>query len=377
MPEPRSTVLHLVHRLTFGGAERVLVNYLNGSFMHRHIVCSLLPADSFAEEITNEKVQVVSLNKKNGNDGSIPFQLARLCNKFSVDVVHCQGWGTYLEGLLCAKILRRRTGFVFAFHGKTLDDLGKVPVRRVLAQKIGAFLGDAVITPSREMRADYARSIGIREERVKVIYNGVDTELFQPVAGPVSARNEFGLETDTMVFGCVARLDPVKNFPGLLQAFATACAQGLQAHLLIIGDGPQMEELTILARELGVRDKVIFAGRRTDVAGCLHAMDCYVQASFYEGFSMTILEAMSSGLPVLAFDVGGTREMVRHKENGLLLPSRDTGALCRAMCEMAADREKCRRYGRQARKIIENNFSLQDMRARYDRLFADCSRRRN
>lgn len=365
-------ILHIVHRLTFGGAERVLVNYLNGSRGHRHVVCSFFLADSFADEIRNKQVQIINLNKKEGNDISIPFKLARICNKFNIDVIHCQGWGTYLEGLICAKLFKRRIKFVFAFHGKTISDLGPLPRRRKLAQKLGSLLGDAIITPSEEMRRDYADTYGIRDTKIGVIHNGVDTELFYPGTAREQLRKEFGFKQDEIVIGCVARLDPVKNFPGLIGAFDIVRVRADFVKLLLVGDGPQIEELQSLVAELRQENNVIFAGRRADIPQCLQAMDFYVQASFYEGFSMTILEAMSSGLPVVAYDVGGTHEMLIDGVNGILLPpgNNKRDALAGAMNVLLQNEQRRQELGEHARITVEENFSLAEMNRKYDNLFS-------
>ena len=367
------TVLHLVHRLTFGGAERVLVNYLNGSQKHRHVIGSFFPADSFADEINNSEVSLVNLDKRVGNDLRIPFRLAAICRKFDVDVIHCQGWGTYLEGLLCAGVLQRRTKFVFAFHGKTISDLGPLPRRRKLVQRLGSFLGDGVITPSEEMKRDYAREIGIDSKKITVIHNGVDTDLFSPATDDKSVRREFGIGPDEVVIGSVARLDPVKNFPGLLRTFFMAVEKGLSARLLIVGDGPQMKELRILAGKIGCAGSILFAGRRSDVPQCLRAMDIYVQPSFYEGFSMTILEALSTGLPVIAYNVGGTYEMVRDGYNGMLLNDQENNTLAQAMLQLARNPPRRQAMGRKGRALIKENFSLAGMIRQYDRLFSFSS----
>jgi sugar transferase (PEP-CTERM/EpsH1 system associated) len=366
------TVLHLVHRLTFGGAERVLVNYVNGSRIHHHVVCSFFPPDSFADEIVNPDVQIVCLDKKNGNDPRAPLRLVKICRQYNVDVIHCQGWGTYLEGLICAKLLQRKVKFVFAFHGKTITDLGRMPRRRIIAQKLGAMAGDAVITPSREMRRDYLATFGINEQNISVLYNGIDTALFSPDEQGEAVRQEFAFTKDDIVIGCVARLDPVKNFPGLIKAFANVVSQGMSVKLFIVGDGPEMEKLQGLAAERSLEKKIIFAGRRTDVGQCMGAMDIYVLASFYEGFSMTVLEAMGCGLPVIAYDVGGTHEMVINGRNGILVPAEGekTDSLTEALVTLAPDAQQRKAMGQEARVLVEEKFSLAAMTNNYDHLFS-------
>jgi len=363
-------ILHLVHRLTFGGAERVLVNYINGSRKHRHVVCSFFPADSFKDEIKDKSIPIIDLGKKNGNDLSVPFKLVKICKQFNIDIVHCQGWGTYLEGLVCAKLLQKRVKFVFAFHGKTISDLETLPRRRIFVQKIGTMFCDTIVTPSVEMCRDYAKTIGIKDKKITVIHNGVDTKLFSP-ATESNLRRTFGFKNDEIVFGCVARLDPVKNFPGLIHAFDTSLKKGIPAKLLIVGDGPLMPELRLQVDSLGREKDIILTGARTDVAECLRTMDIYVQASFYEGFSMTILEAMSSGLPILAYNVGGTHEMVEDGVNGVLLPpEEESNFLTQAMIELANDKHKRTKMGKNARTTIEEAFSLSEMNRQYDQLFS-------
>lgn len=372
MASRQRNILHIVHRLTFGGAERVLVNYLNGSQGHHHVVCSFFEADSFAAEIKDSNIQLINLNKKVGNDTSIPRKLAKICDDFKIDVIHCQGWGTYLEGLICAKIIKRRIKFVFAFHGKTIADLEGVPLRRVLAQRLGSYLGDSIIAPSKEMCLDYAKSYGVSASRIRVIHNGVDTQLFSPKNGVSGTKQQIGFDPGDIILGCVARLDPVKNFPGLIRAFADARKNDNAFKLLIVGDGPQMDDLKNLTAELGVTDSVVFTGRRDDVPDCLQAMDFYVQASFYEGFSMTILEAMSCGLPVIAYDVGGTNEIVKNGVNGILLLEghEETDSLEKAISSLALNQEKRLRMGENARTVVEEQFSLKKMNSMYDQLFA-------
>lgn len=364
-------ILHLVHRLTFGGAERVLVNYINGSQGHRHVICSFFPADSFKEEILDKNIPVINLGKKNGNDMSVPFKLVKICKQFKVDIIHCQGWGTYFEGLVCAKLLLRQVKFVFAFHGKTISDLGTLPWRRIFIQKIGSKFCDAIIAPSAEMCRDYASTIGIKPTKITLIHNGVDTELFSSHTKSC-LRREFGFKNKEIIFGCVARLDPVKNFPNLIKAFDASLKDGMIAKLLIVGDGSIMPDLCSLVHSLKRENDIILVGARTDVADCLGTMDIYVQASFYEGFSMTILEAMSSGLPVIAYDVGGTHEMVDHRENGVLLPpEEEPNLLSQAMAELANDEYERKIMGNNARTTIEKSFSLAEMNRRYDQLFSE------
>jgi len=366
------TIVHLVHRLTVGGAEKVLVNLINGSSAQlRHVVCSFFPADDFENEIDPERRFVVNLHKKQGNDVSIPQKIVKVCQKYQADVVHCQGWGTYFEGLLAAKVLQRHCRFIFAFRGKTVEDLGGVPLRRIWAQKIGTFFSDAIITPSEEMRLDYARLIGFDKEKITVISNGVDTGLFCPAPDRAESKTHFGIPESAVVVGCVARFDPVKNLPGLLQAFADCHKTFPTSHLLLVGDGSQMSTVREVIKQNGLEDVVTLTGRRTDVFRCLQAMNIYVQPSLYEGLSNTILEAMSTALPIIAQDVGGTREVVKDTINGFLLPPESKVGFVDAMASLLRDKQERQNMGLAGREIIEERFSMEKMVQSYDKLFTD------
>jgi sugar transferase (PEP-CTERM/EpsH1 system associated) len=368
------TVLHLVHRLTFGGAERVLVNVINGTGEGmRHIVLSFLPPDDFAGEIAGGRATVVCADKREGNDWSIPGKIASLCRREGVDVIHSQGWGTFAEGVAGAWLARPRPRFVYAFRGKTIADLQGVPWRRRLAEKVLARCCNAILTPSRQMSGDFAGSAGISQGGIQVIYNGVDTALYDPRAG-AAERESFGFTADDVVVGCVARLDPVKNILSLVQAVAQCRREFDNLRLLLVGDGPQRAEIEREIRQQGLAEIAIVVGRRADVNRCLKAMDIYVQPSLYEGVSNTILEAMSCVLPVIAGDVGGTAEIVAHGETGLLLPETSAASIGGGLREMLGNRHNLKTMGENARRRVEERFALPVMVARYESLFRRLAR---
>jgi sugar transferase (PEP-CTERM/EpsH1 system associated) len=365
----KRTIMHLTHRLTFGGAERVLVNYLNGEHKEfNHIVCSFFQADDFQNQIISKDIEVVNLSKQIGTDVKAIKRLLILCNKRKVDVIHSQGWGTYLEGFLCSKCNLNKVKFVYAFHGKTINDVKGIPLRRIIAQRFGAKLGDAIIAPSEDMRRDYAETIGLDQKIIQVVYNGVDTIEFQPNKRETKLRSELQIPAKDTVIGCVARFDPVKNLPSLIKDFSRIHSNYPETRLMIVGDGEQMHDLQLLAESYDLGNVIHFLGRRDDISNCMNAMDVYVQPSFYEGFSMTILEAMSCGLPIVAYDVGGTKEMVSGGVNGYLVPL-STRTLYGALVKILRRGDDRIKKGLASREIVQQNFSLTAMRSNYTNLF--------
>jgi glycosyltransferase involved in cell wall biosynthesis len=162
---------------------------------------------------------------------------------------------------------------------------------------------------------------GVPAHKITVIHNGIDLAPYQlnsRLDGLV-ARREWDLSPDQKVVGTVGRLVPIKGYDIFLQAAAKIAAYAADTMFLMIGEGPCEEELKEQARELGLQDRVIFAGHRKDIPRLFRAMDLFVISSFSEGGPIVLLEAMASEVPVVATRVGGVPEVLVDKVNGLMV----------------------------------------------------------
>lgn len=368
-------VLHLVHAFRTGGAERVLVhlcNHCDSSITN--IVASFSVPDDFQLQIEQDRRDVRFLDKSPGNDWRVVLKIRSLIVNERIDVVHAQGWGAYIEALLAVLLVpRHRPRLVFAFHGKTMADLEHgVPLHRKLAQRFAYYLTDAIIAPARHMATDYALSIGIPEKAVQVIYNGVDAELFSQ--GYPGARAKLGIAPESFVVGFVGRLDPVKNLGTALEMFSAFLdlaeeSQKPRMLLLVVGDGSERNSLEAHASRLGIENQVLFLGQRCDVPSCLAAMDLYLQPSFYEGHSFTILEAMAAGLPVITSRVGGNGEIISQGDNGFLCDPLDVGGVAATLLDLFSDPLKMERVGEKASKSVLAAFDRKSMIRKYQEAF--------
>lgn len=238
---------------------------------------------------------------------------------------------------------------------------------RRIAYRISARIPDRVTAVSQAVAAAHLQAGMVRPGTLTVLPNGIDTESFCPDAAlRAQARRELGLGNE-FVWLAVGRLDPVKDYPALLQAMTGAAAP---ARLLIAGDGPGMEPLRNLAARLGLDARVRFLGFTAAVERCMNAADGFVLCSLWEGLPVALLEAAACALPLVATDVAGTGEAMRAIECDGLVPPGSPAALAEAMnrvMQLAAE-ERCRAGELLRRRVIEQ-FSMGSVLDRWERLY--------
>jgi sugar transferase (PEP-CTERM/EpsH1 system associated) len=299
------------------------------------------------------------------------WDLYRLFLRLKPSVVHSRNLSG-LDALLpaaCAGVGAR----VHGEHGRDMDDLdGTNPKYRRLKRLLRPLVTH-YITVSVDL-ADYLKSaIGVPADRVCQIYNGVDTDLFcpAPIRPPAMLSRE-----SPFVVGSVGRLQPVKDQVSLVKAFAAAVASApaamRNARLVIVGDGPSRAAIEQAVAETSLHSQVDLLGARNDVPELLRAMSLFVLPSLAEGISNTILEAMATGLPVIATRVGGNADLVHDGVTGMLADAGDWHSMGRHIAAYASDPSRLASHGRAARARAEQEFSLDTMvenyAALYDRL---------
>jgi glycosyltransferase involved in cell wall biosynthesis len=278
------------------------------------------------------------------------------------DVVHVHS-GTWLKTAHAA----RRAGVprvVHTAHGL----LDREPWHGMLLKRLAGRYTDHVVAVSSALQREIARQISRPAEGVELIPNGIDTSRFQPGARAGTLRERLGIADDAKVIGNVARLQDVKNHALLLEAFAPLARRIPDSHLVIVGEGPLRQELLDRAVKLGIADRVHLIGAEDDTAPLYRQFDLYVLPSKAEGTSMSLLEAMASGIPVVASAVGGTPDLLAHGARGRLVPSGDAAALEQGMFEALTDPSAARVAG-VARHDVVREYSERAMVTAYERLY--------
>lgn len=358
-------VLYLNYSMQIGGIERMIldfVRYIDRGSFHPHVAV-MSGGGSLEKELHSCGVPVHDLTAREGIDFNVILRLRRILKEENIEILHTHNYSAWLYGT--AANIGWRALQIHTEHSKVEDLLRRKWLERALSH-----VTDAVVAVSAQVRDHLVQDIRASSRRVRLIYNGIDTGRFQRVGALRSrTRKELGFEDGVTVFGIVARLEPVKDHDILLRAFARIFSSGMDARMVVVGDGSLRYDLMGKVRGNGLQGKVIFLGERSDIPELLNAMDVYVLSSHDEGLNLTLLEAMSAGLPVIATRAGGNPEVVIEGITGILVPLRDEDSLHAAMCRLLHDHEERRRMATEGERRVVESFSLKRMIEEYENLY--------
>ncbi len=294
--------------------------------------------------------------------------LRRIIRRHRPHIVHARSTGTWSDASLAVRGLPVR--LVLGFHGQT--GVAPPPIAKRCTHRLLARRADAVVAVSHHAAAALIERYHVPPHKLRVIPNGVDTLQFRPAGGCreiESIRRRLDLPVSAPLAVCVANLQPVKGHDVLLTAWRQVCMVHPTIQLLLVGDGPERERLEDLSATLRLRDHVRFVGRRGDVADWLRAADLFVLPSRYEGCSNAVLEAMASGLPVIAGHVGGNAELVSPQHTGWLIEPDSPQRLAGTLVDVFMDQGARHRVGAAAREAVSRHFSMEVCLRRHAELY--------
>ncbi len=315
-------------------------------------------------------IPYVEVRERHSLDPRVWPALRALVRERDIDIVHAHEYKTDVLAWLLGRT--ERVIPLATVHGWTGHSWRERRVYYPLDKRVLAGFPH-LIAVSGEIRSQLIQS-GARPERVTTILNAIDPKLFrrQRDGGP-AMRRALGLPATAFVIGAVGRLEPQKRFDLLLEVFARLRAGGggttHPLHLVIVGDGSLRAALDAQVATLGIGESVTLTGHRTDIARVHDAFDLFVQSSDYEGTPNAVLEAMALESPIVATDVGGTREIARPNEEGLIVPPSNAEALARAITAAIEDPEGLRARADAARRRVEGDLSFARRVARVEEIY--------
>lgn len=365
-------IAHIVFSFKVGGLENGIVNLINRlpRDRFRHAIVSLTDVDpAFVARIDRPDLEVIELRKPPGPGVRMFPRVFRTLRGLRPAIVHTRNLAALeMTAPAWAAGVPIR---IHGEHGRDVDDPDGSRAKPRRVRRLYSPFVTQYIALSQELENYLVTRVGIDSRRIGLFCNGVDAVRFSPAAGGRQPLEGSPFNDPTLfVIGTVGRLQAVKDQVGLVRAFAEIAGQDARLRLVIVGEGAMRGAIEAVVRDSGLSDRVWLAGERTDVPAVMKSFDLFVLPSIAEGISNTVLEAMSAGLPVVATEVGGNPELVNPGVTGLLVPAGSVPALAAAMLDLATDRPRLCRFGGEARRRIEAEFSLDAMVARYEQLYA-------
>jgi glycosyltransferase involved in cell wall biosynthesis len=331
-------------------------------------LCGLKHPEPATDWLAGQGIPVHHLRRGRFDPRILP-DLVVLARERGARILHVHGYAAADFGRLAA----RAAGAKLVLHEHFADP--RMPAYQALADRLLSGRTDGAIAVSRSTREFLVKERFVPADRVRLIWNGAPLDEFAPVPREraLHVRRALGLPDEALVVGTIGRLNAQKGHRFLLEAAALLLPRQPKARVLVAGDGDLMGELRGQATALGIADRVVFAGHRTDVPDLLGALDVFCISSLYEGTPLALFEAMAAGKPVVSTSVDGCREVLEDGVTGVLVPPADAAALADGLERVLADEALRAALGRQAlaaSRRYDVRACVDQMQAFYDDLLA-------
>jgi glycosyltransferase involved in cell wall biosynthesis len=359
-------LMQVVPDLGLGGLQQVVVNLcrkIDTTKFNVSVLC-LNELGPFAREIENLGIEVLLLPQIRGNDYLAFWKVARVFRDKKVQVVHTHNTQPFLDSVM-ASFFSKVGHIVHTDHARNFPD----KKRYMAAEWIASHFVNYIVGVSYHTSWNLHRYVKIPLKKIKTIPNGIDESVYNFSIDKDKLKKKLGIPKNGPVIGIGVRLSEQKGITYLLKAMPIIISQNHEVSLVIAGDGPLRKSLEEEASELGIQKHVYFIGLREDMPRILKMLDLYVLPSIWEGLPMVILEALSAGIPIIATDVGGNSDVIKHRFNGSLVPSRDPSILGTEINHLLSEPGLRRAYAENGLHVFNSKYSAAIMTRRYESLY--------
>lgn len=369
-------VTHVVLSLDVGGLERNVVNQVReGRALGQSVsVICLERLGVLASQVEKLGGDVVCVDKKPGIQIPLIGKLRSVLRDLNPNVIHTHQIPTLFYAGLASRWLRRPARVVHTEHGLPLF------ADRARTRWLGRVSGlhcDLFFCLTQEMAQEVKKYWIVPGRKIRLIRNGIETANYCDPGNSHALRQSLGIPAEATVIGTVGRLAEIKRYDLLIRSFASLKRHCPDAHLLMVGDGPQKPVLQRLVEELDLGTRVHFAGYQTNVSDYLHAMNCFALTSSSEGTPQAVLEASVARLPVVASRVGGLPELIDDGRTGILFPPGDEEALTRELLNVIQNKELAHRLGDAAGQRVQSLYGIGRMAREYHDCFLQLTANRS
>ena len=364
-------ICHLVPQMDQGGVPSCVLEICNGLDATDYMAsCLSLEGRGTAAQRVEPRVQVWAMHLRGGQPGRGPdlvpaeaWKMARLLRRYRVDLLHVHGAGAgFAWGVVAARLAGVRH-VVLTEHA--------LEPRVHPAASAAARWTSRVTATTLAGAEQLAPRLGLALDMVRVIPTGVDLERYRPALDREPLRESVGLRPGEVVLGSVGRLEPGRGHRVLLEAVGMLASQGIKPRLVLVGRGELANPLFERAQELGLADRLNILDRAADMTATLATLDVFVVPGAATHLSAATLEAMSTGLPVVAANSGANPQLVRDGQTGLLAPEGNPEVLARLLGELVQSQDRRQTLGQRAREYIEQHHQAQTMVQRYSDLYGE------
>jgi glycosyltransferase involved in cell wall biosynthesis len=364
----RPTLTYVVNSLNPGGTEKLVVDMsLSFASDFEVVVICLDEPGLWAANLREKNIPVYCAWRQPGIDMNVPVRLVNYFRRHRTNIIHAHQCSAWFYSAL-SRLLYSTPFLMLEEHGRffpEVENRKRVFVNRMIIQR----LTHRFVAVSEDVRERLKKFEGLDQANIEVVYNGVN-------AGPAISQNErtrrradLGFSPEDFVIGTVGRFDPIKNLPMLVKALQKSLKNLPSIRGIFVGDGPVYEDIKALVEQLGLSGSVRMTGHREDARNLISCLDLFVLSSFSEGTSMALLEAMSTGVPVVVTDVGGNPEIVIKDQTGWMVPSESVEELTAAIIDAFNNSSKKEMFVNAGKRRFEVNFTFEMMIKNYRKIY--------
>jgi glycosyltransferase involved in cell wall biosynthesis len=322
------------------------------------------------EKARTKGLEFYEIEERSKIDLGVLQKLSKIVAQHDINLIHAHDYKSDLFAYLLRRKMRQlRPALISTMHGWALDGFRGRVLWRLDVSLMRTF--DHLIAVSRATKKQMVDA-GIPTELISVVHNGIDTHTWSPCQTNIAMREALGLESAVPIIGYVGRLSAEKDLYSWLRAVALVATEYPQAQFVIVGEGRNdrlLAELRKMAAGLDIADKVKFLGYRDNLPAIYAIFDIFFLSSLREGICNSLLEAMAMGIPVVATDVGGTKELVIDGQTGYMVPNGDFEAMAQSLLRLASNAGLRKELGIAGRKRIEDKFSFRCRLSRVETLY--------
>ena len=364
----KCNILYVIDNIEFGGGERVFSQIIRGLNKERFSVfVASNPGGIFEKKLMEVGIKIDPVRMTNRYNLGIISRLKKIIKTKDVRIVHSQGGRADFFARIAARIAN--VPIIISSMAMLVEGYDVSISRKGLYVLIDRWTErwvDRFIILSEASRRTLIERHKIPPEKIVKIHNGIEIEEYHPDLKEVrnkklELRRELGLKSDMPVIGAIGRLVWQKGFEYLIQAIPQVIETFPEAKFLIVGDGPLRRRLEELSERLKIKDNIIFTGFRSDIKDILATIELLAMPSLLEGLPIVLLEGMAMAKPIVATRIDGMTEVLENGETGLLVPAKNPHELAEVIIEILKNKTKADLLGQNARKIIEEKFSVKRM----------------